>query len=154
MQVKIEESVRLQTVLVLYDEEAVRDTGQPSNQRLKASVRLHVDQTMRNRNFRARSETVDRGASAYVERKVGECLQWQRNRQCARGDSCSFTHDSVSGNTYESHRRKDQSSSPAPDTEGKTDGQKQLKRSGSRGQSLSRGKGRFLRLKKLRWPVM
>ena len=85
--------------------------------------------------------------SKRLERKVGECFQWQRNRQCARGDSCSFTHDSVSGNTYESHRRKDQSSSPAPDTEGKTDGQKQLKRSGSRGQSLSRGKGRFLCLK-------
>ena len=45
---------------------------------MKASVRLHVDQTMRTRNFRARNEIVKRrtnskgrrGKRAYVERKL------------------------------------------------------------------------------------
>ena len=49
-------------VFALYDQETTRNHGQPSYQSLKASVTLHIDQTMRTRNFRARSETVDRGA--------------------------------------------------------------------------------------------
>ena len=44
---KLEDSVQLQTVLALYDEETVRNNGQPSYSRLKTSVRLHIDQTMR-----------------------------------------------------------------------------------------------------------
>ena len=59
------------------------------------------------------------------------------------GDLCSFTHDSASGNGHDSQRGKGQSSSLAPDTKAKTDGQKPFKRSGSRGQSPWRGKGRF-----------
>ena len=38
-------SVQPQTVLALHDQETTRNNGQPSCQRLKASVRLHVDQT-------------------------------------------------------------------------------------------------------------
>ena len=90
-QSKLQDSVQLQTVLALYDQETVRNIGQPSYQTFKASVRLHIDETMRTRNFRVRSETVERGATsksrkgedAYVDRKVGECFQWKQNRQCA-----------------------------------------------------------------------
>ena len=47
-----------------------------------------------------------------------------------------LTHDSVSV-------REGQLSSPAPDAKAKIDGQKPLKRSGSRGQRSWRGRGRF-----------
>ena len=42
-----------------------------------------------------------------VETKVGECYQWKATGQCARGDSCSFSHGPNRGS-------KAQSSSPAP----------------------------------------
>ena len=61
---KLQESVQHQTVLALYDQETVRNHGQSSYQRLKASVRLHIDRTMRTRNFRVRNEYVDRGATS------------------------------------------------------------------------------------------
>ena len=85
VQVKLQDSVQLQTVSALYDQETVRNTGQPSHPRLKTSVRLHIDQTMRTRNFRVRNEVVERGAvtksqkgqKAFVEMKVGECCQWK-----------------------------------------------------------------------------
>ena len=94
---KLQDSVRLQTVLALYDQETVRNNEQPSYSRLKTSVRRHIDQTMRTRNFRARTEIVERGAittsqkgrKASVERKVGECYQWKASGQCSKGDSCS-----------------------------------------------------------------
>ena len=74
---KLQDSVELQTVLALYDQETVRNNGHPSFSRL--------DQMMRTRNFRVRSEIVERGSvsksqngkKAFVERKVGECFQWK-----------------------------------------------------------------------------
>ena len=74
---KLQDSVQLQTVLGLYDQETVRNNGQTSCLRLKTSVKLHIDQMMRTRNFRVWSEVVERGSvsqkgkKAYVERKVG-----------------------------------------------------------------------------------
>ena len=49
------------------------------------AVKLHMDQLMRNRNFRARSDVVERGSvtkshkgdKACVEKKVEECFQWK-----------------------------------------------------------------------------
>ena len=58
---KLKNSVQLQTVLALYDRETVRNKGQSSYSRLNTSVRLHVDQTMRPRNFRVRNDVVERG---------------------------------------------------------------------------------------------
>ena len=58
---KVQDSVQLQTVLALCDRETVRNNGQPSFSRLKTSVRLHVDQTMRIRHFRVRNEVMERG---------------------------------------------------------------------------------------------
>ena len=98
--------------------------------RLKTAGRLHIDQAMRARNCRARNEIVERGATskseegkkAYVERKVGECCQWEANRQCSKveanrqcskGDSCSFTHDPAPDNRRKNQRGKGQPSSPA-----------------------------------------
>ena len=98
---KLQDSVQLQTVLALYDQEAVRNNGQTSYLRLKTSVKLHIDQMMRTRDIRVRNEVVERGSvtksqkgkKANVERKVGECFQWKTHGQCSKGDSCSFSND-------------------------------------------------------------
>ena len=48
-------------------------------------------------------------------------FQWKALGQCSKGDSCSFSHDTTaSGN---SDRPKGQSSSPAPNSKAKTDGE-------------------------------
>ena len=44
---KLQDSVQLQTVLALYDQETVRNNGQTSYSRLETSVSLHVDQMMK-----------------------------------------------------------------------------------------------------------
>ena len=54
---RICESVELQTVLALCDQEIDRAT--PSYQGLKTLVRRHVDQMIRTRNFRARNEMIE-----------------------------------------------------------------------------------------------
>ena len=59
---KLQDSVQLQTVLALYDQETFCNDGQLSYLRLKSSVRLHIDQTMRTRNFRVRNEVVERSS--------------------------------------------------------------------------------------------
>ena len=84
---------------------------------------------MRTRNFRAQNETVERGTvtkshkgkKANAERRVGESYQWKANGQCSKGDSCSFSHDPASGNRRD-QRRKEQSSSLAPEAKAQTDG--------------------------------
>ena len=98
---KLQNSVQLQTVLALYDQETARNKGKPNCSQLKTAVKLHTDQMMRTRNFRVRNDVVERGSvtknqkgkKAYVERKVGEGFQWKAHGQCSKGDSCSFSHD-------------------------------------------------------------
>ena len=58
---KLQDSVQLQTVLALYEQETIRNSGQPSFSRLKTTVRRKTDQTMRTRNFRVRNELAERG---------------------------------------------------------------------------------------------
>ena len=71
-QSQLQDSVQLQTILALNGQETVRNNGQYSCSRLKTSVRLHVDQTMRTGTFRVRNEVVERGA---VESKRKESLR-------------------------------------------------------------------------------
>ena len=78
---KLQDSVQLHTVFALYDQETIPKNGQPSYHRLKASVRLHIDQMMRTRNFRALNEIVEeqlpkvaKGKGAYVKKKIGRML--------------------------------------------------------------------------------
>ena len=81
---KLQDSVQLQTVLALYDQETVRNGGQTSYSRLKTSVRLYIVQKMRSRNLQARNEMIylgvmtlsRKGNKVHVERKVGDCWQW------------------------------------------------------------------------------
>ena len=56
---KLQDSVQLQTVMALYDQESVRKNGLTSYLRLKTCVNFHVDQMTRTRNFRIRSEVVE-----------------------------------------------------------------------------------------------
>ena len=44
---KLQDSVRLQTALAMYEQGNVRNNEPPSNSRLKTIVRCHIDQTMR-----------------------------------------------------------------------------------------------------------
>ena len=94
------------------------------------SVKLHIDQMMRTRNFRVRSEVVERGSvtksqkgkKAHVERKVRECVEWKAHGQCSKGDSCSFSHDKqIQRDLRGGQRREGRSSSPAPNSKAKTD---------------------------------
>ena len=83
------------------------------------------------KNFIVWSEVVESGAvtksqkgkRAYVERKVGEIYHWKPNGQCSNGDSFRFSHELASGNSGGAQRRKRQSSSPAPNSKAKTDGE-------------------------------
>ena len=101
-------------LLALYGQETVRNGVHPSCSRLRTSVRVHIDPTMRTRNFRVRNEVVERGSvtksqkgkEAFVERKVGEPFQWKAKGQCSKGDSCSFRHEPACGNRREDHRVK------------------------------------------------
>ena len=58
---KLHDSVQLQTVLTVYEQENIRNNGQTSCSRLKTAVRRHIGQVMRTRNFRALNEIVERG---------------------------------------------------------------------------------------------
>ena len=95
---QLQDSVQLQTVLAMYEQENIRNNGQPSYSRLKTAVRRHIDQVMSTRNFRARNENLERGTvikshngkKANAERRVGDCYQWKAHEQCPIGDSCSF----------------------------------------------------------------
>ena len=66
---KLQDSVQLQTVLTLYDQETPRNNEQTIYSRLKTSVRLHVDQVKITRNFRVRNEVVERGAVTWSQKR-------------------------------------------------------------------------------------
>ena len=70
------------------------------------------------------SPRVKKGNKACVDRKVGQCFQWRAHGQCSKGDSCSFSHDTLaSGNGDCGQRRKGRLSSPAFHPKEKTGGE-------------------------------
>ena len=56
---KLQNSTQLRTVMVLYDQEIARNSGTPNYQQLKTAVKLHIEQMMRNLNFKARNDVVE-----------------------------------------------------------------------------------------------
>ena len=56
--------------MALYDHEVAPNDGTPNYQQLKTAVKLHIDQMMRNRDFRARNDVVERGS--VTQRHKGE----------------------------------------------------------------------------------
>ena len=101
-------------MLALYDPETVRNKKQTSYSRLKTSMRLFFDQKMRSGNLKDRNDMIQRAVTrsrkenrANVERKVGDCWQWQATGQCSKGDSCGFHHGvRASGNGSELLKQK------------------------------------------------
>ena len=77
---KLQDSVQLQTVLALCEQQLDRDRAVPSCQRLKTMVRRHIDQMIRTRNIRAQNERIEtgvlvtsqKGKNVIVERRMGE----------------------------------------------------------------------------------
>ena len=66
---KLQNSVQLQTVLALYDQDVARNSGTPNYQQLKTAVKLHTDQIMKNRNFRIRDDLVEVEQSQRVKKE-------------------------------------------------------------------------------------
>ena len=117
-------------MLALYDPETVRNKKETSYSRLKTSVRLFFDQKMRSRNLKARNDMIQgvvtrsrKENKANVERKVGDCWQWQATGQCSEGDSCGFHHGvRASGNGSELLKQKERTSSLGPNSKATKDG--------------------------------
>ena len=147
---KIQDSVQLRLSWLLYDQETDRNNGQTSYLRLKTAVKLHIDQMMSTLNFRVRSDVVERGSvtksqkgkTADVERKVGECFQWKAHGQCSKGDS------RAPGNSGKGQRPKGRSSSPAPKSKAKT-----VKKA-TKMKVLTRKKSYSVPIQKLLEPIM
>ena len=68
---ELQDSVQLQTVLALNDQGTVRNHVQTHYLRLITSVKLHVGQIMRTRNFRVRNDVVE----SHQESKKKESLR-------------------------------------------------------------------------------
>ena len=98
----------------------------PSNQRLKTMARRRVDQLIRTRNFRARSERIETGV--VVKSHKGRMSAWKGER----GDSCSFSHGNNRG------QQQAQSSSPAPKAQTQIDGRRPSQGNGSQGRESYR----------------
>ena len=106
---KLQNSAQLQTVLALYDQETARNKEKPNYSQVKTTVKLHIGQMMRTRNFRVRSVTKSqKGKKAYVERKVEECFQWKAHGQCVQKEThvVSVMTDKAPGNSGSGQRRK------------------------------------------------
>ena len=63
-------------------------------------VKKSIEQDIRNKNFGIRTGSFEKnavvknqGTKQRVERILGDCWQWETNRQCSKGDNCSFLHD-------------------------------------------------------------
>ena len=99
-------------MLALYDPETVRNKKQTSYSR------LFLDQKMKCRNLKARNDMIQgevtrsrKENKANVERKVGDCWQWQATGQCSKGDSCGFHYGvRASGNGSELLKQKERTS--------------------------------------------
>ena len=96
---RIRESVKLKSVLELYDLEIHQKLG-PDDHRLKTMVKRSIEQDIRNKNFGIRNGNVEKnavvknqGTKQRVQRILVNCWQWETNEQCVKGDNCSFRHD-------------------------------------------------------------
>ena len=97
---RMRESEKLKTVLVLYNVEIHLKKAGPDYHRLKTMVKRSIEQDLRNRNFGIRKGNYERNAvvknqetKQREQRSLGYCWQWKANGQCVKGDNCSFRHD-------------------------------------------------------------
>ena len=71
----------------------------PDYHRLKTMVKRSIEQKLRTKNFEARNGRFEtsavvknQGAKQGEQGSLGDCWQWKANRQCSKGDNCSFRH--------------------------------------------------------------
>ena len=98
--IRIRESVKLKTVLELYDLETRQKKLGPDYHRLKTMVKRSIEQEIRSKNFGIRNGNFEKnavvknqGTKQRVQRILGDCWQWETKGQCVKGDNCSFRHD-------------------------------------------------------------
>ena len=75
----IRDSLQLQTVLAINDQEIDRDRVMPSNQRLTTMERRHIDLMIRARNFRAWNERIETGV--LVKSQKGRKVSVERKKR-------------------------------------------------------------------------
>ena len=97
---RIRESEKRETVLVLYDLEIHQKKAGLDKHRLKTMVKRSIEQNLRVKNFEARNGNYETSAVVKKQRAklrgqriLGDCWQWETNGQCSKGDNCSFRHD-------------------------------------------------------------
>ena len=93
---KIQESEKLKTVLELYDLEIHQKKLAPDYHRMKTMVQRDIRNKnfgIRNGNFEKNAVVKNQGTKQRAQRILGDCWQWETNRQCVKGDNCSFRHD-------------------------------------------------------------
>ena len=96
---RIRGSEKLKTVLELYDLEIHQKKLGPDYHRLKTMVKRRIEQNLRIKNFEPRNGNYERnavvknqGTQQREQRILGDCWQWKANKQCSKGDNCSFRH--------------------------------------------------------------
>ena len=113
----LQNSVQLRTAMALYDQEVARNNGTPNYQQLKTAVKLHIDQMMRNRNFRGQGDVEERGSVTTGhkgEAYEGECFQLKHTDNVPKETHVvSIMTSLASGNKGRGQTRKGRSSSPA-----------------------------------------
>ena len=79
-------------------------------------VKRSIEQDIRNKNFGIRNGNFEKnavvknqGTKQRVQRILRDCWQWETNRQCVKGNNCSFRHDM-------NKRGKSSPSNPSPDS--------------------------------------
>ena len=97
---KLRKAEKLKTVLELYNMEIHQKKAEPVYHRLKTMVKRSIEQNSRTKNFKARNGRFETSAVVKNQRvkqreqgSLGDCWQWKANRQCSKGDNCSFRHD-------------------------------------------------------------
>ena len=98
--IRIWESEKLKTLVVLYDLEVYQKKLGPDYHILKTRVKWSIEQGIRNKNFGDRSGNFEKnavvknqGTTQRVQRILVDCWQWETNGQCVKKNNCSFRHD-------------------------------------------------------------
>ena len=74
---KSQNSVQLQFVMALFDQDVARNNGPLNHHQLNTAAKLHNDQMMRNWNFRIRNEVVERGSVTESQKKTKPAVRWK-----------------------------------------------------------------------------
>ena len=148
---KLQDSSQLQKMMALYNQETLRGGGEPDFYRLRMCVKLHIDQTVRNKNFKIQNEVVERGAVSRVTRERNPSWRGEKenvysgkrmdhvqkeslvvsatplhrgavaNLKVKKRNASSSHRPTASGNRCGDGRSKEQSSHPAPKSKAKND---------------------------------